>query len=580
MRVRMFAGEDEIGSVVLEGDELRTEPQMGIEQRVMDSFLEPYTVATEKGPVTLDPEDDPTAFLFYLREFYRSGQGISAGGVEDDSVPKSRKEGLSFEVENSFCPTGPGGGQDNSCGSKGGASGAVEGGGGARAKFDKVYEEYNAGNAMSKEAYALGKTASPDDWAQSHVMRAKSYRKTDDAKHRATTEKNAANAADEKGYREAREKHRHAQDEYLRKINDLNDMIHKDGVRGKSNYDWPNYGEFMRGESEYGGFREKNYTGMDNDKLIKYRQKAAEIKEAGTKADSLVHAWKSPYYGEPAQVRDSGKSELGLTSNILPSKVERGSLTGHGVEPELKKFMAHAEIAIQMKESSLEKLVSAKSEEFKNGFEKGAVGSVGRGKKDYFNKRRDQEESILGIPQEADAKARPMYGYLEHPDRMLSHGYAVGDNYGAIQVKLKDSLKDRTSYTIGDSLDDRGTWGGYAAAVNDPLPIAIGKTRDHRNMGGLHTAEQSAGMNTETFKGVYHDGRVITPSYIEAQIHGGLKHSDIAEVRIPKDSDVAEKTIKKLEKAGVKVVRTVPRHQTLYVLNTPDEDWNSKPERR
>ncbi len=116
MLVRMYAGEDELGSVILEDDRIRAEALVMGEQFVMDRFLEPYTVEIDGEPLTLDAEDDPLEFLFYLSRYWRSGQGISAGTVEDDDLPEDMPdEGEDF-VENAFCPTGEGGGQDNSCG--------------------------------------------------------------------------------------------------------------------------------------------------------------------------------------------------------------------------------------------------------------------------------------------------------------------------------------------------------------------------------------------------------------------------------------------------------------------------------
>ena len=151
------------------------------------------------------------------------------------------------------------------------------------------------------------------------------------------------------------------------------------------------------------------------------------------------------YYGEPTFVRDfkwTGPSDVEPSAN-LPAKIARGGNT----DKELDTFMQNAEVAISVKDTGLKGIIS--SGQFKNRFE-GGRGGVGKGKRDYKEARLDGEAKLFGIGHDEDA-SRPIYGWLEHPDRVSSTGENVGDNYGQHLIVLKPSVKARASYTIGDS---------------------------------------------------------------------------------------------------------------------------------
>lgn len=117
--------------------------------------------------------------------------------------------------------------------------------------------------------------------------------------------------------------------------------------------------------------------------------------------------------------------------------------------------------------------------------------------------RARSEENGLGLPRDLDPKERPVYGYIQAPDRK-----ETAANYGVVEFKLHDTVKERTTITLGDSLAgfDKGTQAGVPA---------LNPTKE----GWDYRAEQA-------YEGYVH------MEYIEAQVHGGVSVSDIASVRL------------------------------------------------
>jgi hypothetical protein len=155
--------------------------------------------------------------------------------------------------------------------------------------------------------------------------------------------------------------------------------------------------------------------------------------------------------------------------------------------------------------------------------------------------RRQRELALAGVPLDTKASERPIYGYVAtqergstpntsdyNQDRYNINNSGVGQ-YGNVRVVLKDDVKQRTSYTIPDSLD------GYALA---------------RPLTEKHT------FKTLSQAGVHHDlslshGGKERESYVEAQIHRGVKVSDIKKIYVMKDEKgkTDTKSIKQIKDA-------------------------------
>lgn len=112
--------------------------------------------------------------------------------------------------------------------------------------------------------------------------------------------------------------------------------------------------------------------------------------------------------------------------------------------------------------------------------------------------RADAERKGLGVPSGLPVEQRPVYAYFK-TDR------AKTSAYGPVEFILKDSVRERTTYTLGDSLGAFGT---------------------SRLVGGVSPTDQAAwGGQVRR----YLDGHLL---YIEAQVQGGISLGDVARVVI------------------------------------------------
>ena len=282
-----------------------------------------------------------------------------------------------------------------------------------------------------------------------------------------------------------------------------------------------------------------------------------------------------PYYGEPVEVRPLGK-KLGEVHPVVAAlKVRRG-----GADEATKRFMADADVNIQMDPKILGKFIT--DGEFKSVFEggKGGVtdGRKGSKRSDYLRVRKEGEQRLFGIPTEDDGQ-RPIYGYLEHPDRSKGQGGGMADQYGAVQLVFHESVKERTTYTPGDSLDDR-RMGGFAAPVNDPANWSKVQTQGYFSFeedAAKNPVTANAGPSTEDWRvevttNAGQDVEVLTPRYIEAQIHGGLRLQDVKEIRVPVGFKLTPAMSKRLKESGVQVTVIPPPMKHIFYSDPPEWD--------
>jgi len=275
--------------------------------------------------------------------------------------------------------------------------------------------------------------------------------------------------------------------------------------------------------------------------------------QANSEPKERMHA---AYYGEPAKLSKAPSDGGGKASASVPTSLPRG-----GADKDLKDFLDGAEPVMAFNPKGFAKFV--KEGETKNGFEAG-TGGVKKGQgKAYLEGRMRGEETVMGIPKNADPKSRPVYAALEHPDRARSLQGGEGkqmSQYGGVQVIFKNEVKDRATFTIGDSLDAAMPRGIQASPVRDPANPSSPRTQvqDINYGGGLTSGRMS-------ISSTYDEGRKIPNAYVEAQIHGGLRTSDIKEVRYYKGHDIPTATRRALEKQGVRIVELPPQMNDLRV---------------
>jgi hypothetical protein len=165
--------------------------------------------------------------------------------------------------------------------------------------------------------------------------------------------------------------------------------------------------------------------------------------------------------------------------------------------------------------------------------------------KSYQTARNRVEAKSLGYSDSTKPEDRPIYGYLAGKDLDGNSHRDVANAYGSIAIKLKSKVKDRTTFTGGDSFKS-----GIASDVkNDgtlPPPSAaslVASTRHGYDKDKLpagypgYFADKSAdggqlraAANARNIDDLAPALAITGNSYVEAQIHGKVRPSDIAEI--------------------------------------------------
>lgn len=127
------------------------------------------------------------------------------------------------------------------------------------------------------------------------------------------------------------------------------------------------------------------------------------------------------------------------------------------------------------------------------------------------DRRAMQEVAMFSLHPSLSGEKRPVYGQI-YTDGFSMDSWREAGQYGQTVLVLKKSNHERTSYTSGDSL------GRTVQSSSMKTPSFHGG--DKKELGG-----------TDMFGG-------SDLAYIEAQIHGGVKVSDISHIIIPSDGGV------------------------------------------
>lgn len=166
--------------------------------------------------------------------------------------------------------------------------------------------------------------------------------------------------------------------------------------------------------------------------------------------------------------------------------------------------------------------------------------------------RAQVEAQLFGTRPATAPRDRPVYGYVAEPGfatvaKPAEQG--VVSSYGEVVVRLNESVRDRTTITVGDSLARFDSLAGAPArqVTADALPV---DRSDFRAIASrLYQAKPEEAL------GILERG----VSYIEAQYHGGLRLADIDEIAFPSRPSRAVRDILAREKIAWRVMRTEPR---------------------
>lgn len=162
------------------------------------------------------------------------------------------------------------------------------------------------------------------------------------------------------------------------------------------------------------------------------------------------------------------------------------------------------------------------------------------------------ERELFGLPLDTPPRTRPVYGYL------AESGFAHRDlrQYGDAALRLRPHVRERTTYSLGDTLDDSGvvvstdellatrlrTTGRTPADPDWDSLLAMGRAmRDAPQLAPqpLTSPPTDAALDKVAKALPLLDSLdELDVSYVEAQIHGGVSLADVAEVHL--DARVAE----------------------------------------
>lgn len=151
--------------------------------------------------------------------------------------------------------------------------------------------------------------------------------------------------------------------------------------------------------------------------------------------------------------------------------------------------------------------------------------------------------------EELDPSEFEKYGYLGTADRAKMYG-------DCRIVFKKDNLWDRTTFTVGDSLEAHVN-GGYKtpSRVSDPKIVSFSKapfTADKPDINEIAMRNIQKAFDSIEEHG-YFKGVVNNEDYVELQFHGAVTTDDIAFIEVPKDCENLVEILEIAEEKGVKV---------------------------
>jgi hypothetical protein len=284
----------------------------------------------------------------------------------------------------------------------------------------------------------------------------------------------------------------------------------------------------------------------------------------GAKVSEASQLKTAAYFGEPKTTTNKPDNG-GQVNSAIPSSLPKG-----GADKALKDYLDGSQIVMQQTPANLSKIVE--SGEALNMFQVGKSGIGGKGES-YRNSRIETELRTLGVARDANPDQRPLYAALDNPDRTRSlSGSGTMPQYGGVSIALKPEVKDRSTFTLGDSLDDAKPRGMQASPVRDPAqPETSFQSPGSRGEYSMNVKGNGSNSNDFQVSEKATPKMKYTPPYTEVQIFGGLKTSDIQEVRVYEGHKVSPKVVKALQEQGVRVVRLPPQLNNIRFSSSDDE---------
>ena len=274
-------------------------------------------------------------------------------------------------------------------------------------------------------------------------------------------------------------------------------------------------------QSSHGRRRGGNFDTSGYDKLA--RGSSAEFKKA--LADLRM------YDGTPLSAKAISATGNRLKFRSLPSTAFPDEATNEAdfikLDKMMNKYLAENPVSVFVPETSLETILD--EGKVKSIFE---IDQSMKGK-EYSEYRMAYEKVAFGYDQNLPKEIRPVYGTVIEAANNNKALDDFGNTYGNAQIVLRDDIKSRTTYTLGDSLD----------GVHRPTKLRESFPRTQQN---FQAARASSRLDSVP------DLQRMNFDYIETQIHGGIKLSDIDKIVIhyPEYIDM-EATTNRLNDMGI-----------------------------
>jgi len=139
--------------------------------------------------------------------------------------------------------------------------------------------------------------------------------------------------------------------------------------------------------------------------------------------------------------------------------------------------------------------------------------------------RAEAEKQGLGYPESTLGYERPVYGYISTGKKTVAHCY------GGVEFQLKDEVKNRTTYTFGDSFE---------------------RFKKGELVGSSMVRPERAAWDLEAER--YYNSGPDGIGYIETQIQGGLSLSDVSRIIIHARKHDYPQVVELAREKGIEVV--------------------------
>lgn len=214
---------------------------------------------------------------------------------------------------------------------------------------------------------------------------------------------------------------------------------------------------------------------------------------------------------KPAYFRDINTQQRRRSFDHMFSDEVTANKAYKTIDSKVKDYIDNGFVGVRVDGDVLEKILN--EGKLKNQFETGTSGGC-------LNEmlRKAVENDLMKVPRDISAADRPIYGMIYPKAEGAFEDYIisdVGDWYGDIVIRLKDEIKDVSSFTIGDSLDYKDD---LVSAITVDNPEAKDIPFLMRRSWSRYTHEEFKEADFTEMFAARHDG------YLEAQIHTEEAH--------------------------------------------------------